>query len=57
MATILFRFPDTGYCMQGWSGRGAVDTAETYESVSCYACRQMHSVNPTTGKVLGGDEE
>jgi hypothetical protein len=57
MAAILFR-PNTGYRVQGWvSDDGSEDTAETYESVACYACRQVHLVNPTTGKVLGVDDE
>jgi hypothetical protein len=58
MATLLFRCPNTGYRVQGWvSDDGSEDAAETYESVTCYACRQMHLVRPTTGKVLGVDEE
>jgi hypothetical protein len=31
--------------------------AEQYESVMCIACRQVHLVNPKTGKILGADEE
>ena len=32
-------------------------TAVTREGVNCLACRQVHMVNPKTGKVLGADEE
>jgi len=28
-----------------------------YEGVVCLACRQVHMVNPRTGKALGADEE
>jgi hypothetical protein len=31
--------------------------SETYEAVTCLTCRQVHMVNPKTGKVLGADEE
>jgi hypothetical protein len=44
--------------VQGWVADDASeDTRETYETVSCPACRQVHLVNPTTGRVLGTDEE
>jgi hypothetical protein len=58
MATFLFRCPNTGYRVQGWvADDGSEDTSETYQSVSCQACRQLHLVNPSTGKVLGGEDE
>ena len=54
MATFLFRFPNTGYRVQGWvADDGSEDTEGTYETVSCHACQQVHLVNPSTGKVLG----
>jgi hypothetical protein len=31
------------------------DPGETYETVSCQACRQVHLVNLRTGRVMGGD--
>jgi hypothetical protein len=43
--------------LRDFSSGFARETAETYESVSCYACRQIHLVNPTTGRVLGIDDE
>ena len=58
MATFLFRCPNTGLKVQGWV---ADDPSEgddnTYESMSCAACAQLHLVNPKTGKVLGGGDE
>jgi hypothetical protein len=58
MAAVVFRCPFTGLQVQGWfaddsSGNGG----ESYEGVVCTACRQLHLVNPSTGKVLGMDEE
>jgi hypothetical protein len=32
-------------------------SGESYEGVTCLACRQVHMVNPRTGKVLGADEK
>jgi hypothetical protein len=58
MAAFLFRCPNTGLHVQGWvADNGSEDTRETYETVSCIACRRTHLVNPTTGKVLGTDDE
>jgi hypothetical protein len=45
----MFRCPNTDLDVQG---RVADDrsegTSETYETVNCLACRQVHLVNPTT---------
>ena len=58
MATVLFLCPNTGDRVQGWfADDGSGDSGETFEGVTCLACRQVHMVNPRTGKVLGADEE
>jgi hypothetical protein len=57
MATVLFRCPNTGDRVQGWFVDDVSGDSETYEAVTCLACRQVHMVNPRTGKVLGTDEE
>jgi hypothetical protein len=58
MPSIMFRCPNTGYRVQGWIAEDASDADEnTYESLTCAACQQMHSINPKTGQVLGGSEE
>jgi hypothetical protein len=58
MATRLFVCPSTGHRVQGWfADNGSVNGDETYEGVVCLACRQVHMVNPSTGRVLGADEE
>jgi hypothetical protein len=57
MPTVLFRCPNVGVHVQGWlSDDGSEDGDETYQSVTCLACRRMHLVNPKSGKVLGGEE-
>jgi len=43
--------------VQGFVAEEVFDDPNTYESVTCLACRQVHLVNPPTGKVLGADEE
>jgi hypothetical protein len=55
MATRPFLCPNTGDRVQGFADNGS--DSETYEAVTCLACRQVHMVNPKTGKVLGADEE
>jgi hypothetical protein len=58
MATLLFLCPSTGHRVQCWfAENGSEDSGEMYEGVTCLACRQVHMVNPRTGKVLGTDEE
>jgi hypothetical protein len=57
MATVLFLCPNKGVRVQGWiADNGSDDAAETFQSVTCLACQQMHLVNPKNGKVLGGDK-
>jgi hypothetical protein len=58
MATRVFLCPHTGQPVQGWfADDGSENGGDTYESVTCLACNQLHMVNPRTGKVLGADEE
>lgn len=57
MATFLFRCPNTGHKVQGFVAEDVSDDADTYEPVTCLICKQVHLVKPTTGKVLGLDDE
>jgi hypothetical protein len=57
MAPFIFRCPNTGLHMQGWSAEDVSDDRETYEAMTCTACRQLHFVNRATGKVLGDDRD
>jgi hypothetical protein len=53
MPTPIYQCPTTGYRVQGWFlDNGGRDHTETYEAVTCLACRQVHLVNPHTGNVL-----
>jgi len=56
MAPFLYRCPNTGQHVQGWSAEEVpANDASIYETVTCIACQQVHLVNPATGNVLGGD--
>jgi len=57
MATRVFLCPNTGDRVQGWFADNGSDDSENYEAVTCLACRQVHMVNPRTGKVLGWTRE
>ncbi len=57
MAALVFRCPRTGYRVQGFVADDTSDNAKSYEAITCLACQQVHLVNPTTGKVLGADDE
>ena len=53
MAPFLYRCPTTGQLVQGWSAEEVPLGDDSYESVSCLACAQLHLVNRSTGRVLG----
>ena len=58
MGTFLYRCPNTGLRVQGWiSDDGSENGPESYVGVNCLVCRQLHLVNPDTGKVLGAVDE
>jgi hypothetical protein len=55
MPTSIYQCPTTGYRVQGWfPDFGGQDVTETYEPLTCLACRRIHHVNPQTGRVLDG---
>jgi hypothetical protein len=54
---FLFRCPNTGYRVQGFIAEDVSDDLESYQAISCLVCQRTHLVNPTTGKVLGEDDE
>ena len=54
MAPFLYRCPNTGLNVQGFT---ADDPTDSFEAVTCLACTRVHVVNPRTGKVLGADED
>ena len=54
--TFLYRCPNTGQTVQGWSADDVTDDDE-YQSIACLACAQLNVVNLKTGKVLGAKED
>ena len=46
-----------GLNVQGWSAEEMPAGDDSYESVTCLACAQLHFVNRRTGRVLGADDE
>ena len=57
MATVLFRCLNTGFRVQGYLPEQKSDDENLYVPVDCLMCKQVHLVNPATGKVLGEAEE
>ena len=55
--TFLYRCPNTGQNVQGWSADELTDDDDTYQSFECTACTRVHLVNLKTGKVLGEEED
>ena len=44
--------------VQGWIADDAsAIEGQTHQAMTCLACRQIHLVNPATGKVLGADDD
>jgi hypothetical protein len=56
MPTFLYRCPNTGFRVQGYAPEQTSDD-DVYEVMTCTMCKRVHLVSPTTGKVLGEDEE
>ena len=56
MAPFLFRCPNTGQNVQGWSTDEVTDEDDTYQSFQCIACTRVHLVNVKTGKVLSATD-
>jgi len=53
MPSFIYRCPNTGHRIQGFV---AEDVPEgTFEAVMCTLCRQLHFVEPSSGRVLGED--
>jgi hypothetical protein len=57
MPPFLYRCPNTSLQVQGFVAEEVPDDADSYKSVTCLACLQVHYVNPITGKVLGQEDE
>jgi hypothetical protein len=58
MGAFIFRCPATGRNVQGWFADDVSgNEGETYESVTCLACQQVHLLSRLTGKLLANDEE
>jgi hypothetical protein len=57
MATFLFRCPNKNLLVQAWTADDLSGDDAAFFPVECVACRQMHYVNPTTGRVLGSTDD
>jgi hypothetical protein len=58
MATLIYRCPATGLNVQAWfADDSSAINGETYESLKCPACNQVHLVNRVTGRTLGGEDK
>jgi hypothetical protein len=57
MAAVLFRCPNVGIHVTAWLADDAGNGDDAYESVTCTACRQLHFINPKSGKMLGSEDE
>jgi len=55
MATFLYRCPNTGFQVQGYTPEQTSDDDGSYEAVTCLSCQQVQLVHPASGKVLGED--
>ena len=54
MAAVLYKCPAMGIRVQGWIAEEVSGEEDTYFPLQCIACKQMHYVNPATGRVIGG---
>ena len=56
MATFIFRCPCTGWNVQAHTEDND-KKGQTFETIACIACQQLHVVNPQTGMVAGEDDD
>ena len=54
---LPFPLPEQEDLRPGWTADAPSKDSDTYSPVQCAACRQMHYVNPATGRVLGSTED
>jgi hypothetical protein len=52
MPLFMYRCPQTGYRVQGFSAEDTSEDRHVYEPVTCPVCHQIHHVNPASGAVL-----
>jgi hypothetical protein len=58
MFAFVYRCPSTGLNVQGWfTDEPAANETDSYETVKCLACNQLHLINRATGKTIGQDDE
>jgi len=53
---ITYRCPDCGQQVETPAAQSDSADCDTYESVICPGCRQLHCVNAASGEVVGEDE-
>ena len=53
MPPFLYRCPKTGLKVQGFIAEELKADVDTYETIVCVACQQVHLVNSATGNVIG----
>ena len=54
VATFVFLCPNEALKVQGFSAE-EIGGAHIYETLICLACSRPHTVNLTTGRVVGAD--
>jgi hypothetical protein len=57
MGALIYRCPTTRLNVQAWFADDAPADGNTYESLICAACSQVHFVNRSTGRILGDDAD
>ena len=57
MAAFIYRCPNTGRRIQALAAEEITEDGASYQPVTCVICRQVHLVNPLTGRVLGERDE
>jgi hypothetical protein len=57
MRTIVFVCPNTGRPVPASLAEQAFENPDTYHSIECTVCSDVHLVNPTTGRVLRRNEK
>jgi DNA-directed RNA polymerase subunit RPC12/RpoP len=56
VSVISYRCPDCGQQVETPTAQSGSANCETYESVLCPSCWQLHCVNAANGEIIAEDE-
>jgi hypothetical protein len=57
LMSYTYLCPVTGKRVQAWLAEPVAPDMVRFDAIDCIACGGTHLINPTTGKLMGDEEE